>query len=98
MEENSHLEIEEKIKHILTSKLEVNPEILATSSSDTPLLGRGIGLDSMETLSLVAAIEKEFDIEIEDDDLTVDLFKSIGTLAEYVLQKIQRIEKPLDRR
>lgn len=37
---------------------------------------------------LVAAIEKEFDIEIKDDDLTVDLFKNIGTLAEYVLQKI----------
>jgi acyl carrier protein len=89
MEENSRSEIEEKIKHILISKLEVSSEILATSNSTTPLLGRGVGLDSMETLALVAAIEKEFDIEIGDSDLTVDLFKSIGTLAEYILQKIK---------
>lgn len=89
MEENSRSGIEAKIKHILISKLEVSSEVVATSNSTTPLLGRGIGLDSMETLTLVAAIEKEFDIEIGDEDLTVDLFKSIGTLADYVLQKIK---------
>jgi len=91
MEENSRSEIEEKIKRILISRLEVSSEILATSNSTTPLLGRGVGLDSMETLALVAAIEKEFDIEIGDSDLTVDLFKSIGTLAEYILQKIKEL-------
>jgi acyl carrier protein len=87
MVNNTRLEIEKIIKQILVSRLEVNPELISTSSSDTPLLGRGIGLDSMETLTLVAAIEKEFDIEIADDDLTVDLFKSIGSLAEYILQR-----------
>lgn len=81
-------EIESKIKEILISELEVNPAIITDSSSDTPLLGRGVGLDSMETLSLVAGIEKEFDIEIPDEDLTVELFKNIGILAEYVLKKI----------
>ena len=86
MRKNSHSEIEEKIKNILISKLDVKPETLTEGSSETPLLGRGVGLDSMETLSLVAAIEIEFDIEIPDDDLTVDLFKSIGTLAEYILR------------
>lgn len=90
MEKNSYSEIEEKIKRILISELGVNPTIIATSSPSTPLLGRGIGLDSMETLSLVAAVEREFDIEVADDDLTVELFKSIGTLAEYVLKKIRQ--------
>lgn len=85
------VEVEEKIKAILISELEIKPGILATSNSSTPLLGRGIGLDSVETLSLVAGIEKEFDIQIDDDDLKVDLFKNIGTLAEYVLKKL--IEK-----
>jgi acyl carrier protein len=84
---NLRLEIEERIKQILISGLDINPEIIAMSNPSTPLLGRGIGLDSMETLSLISAIEKEFDIEVADDDLTVDLFKNIGTLAEYILQK-----------
>ena len=89
MRKNSRLEVEAKIKRILISKLEVSPDILSTSNSSTPLLGRGIGLDSMETLALVAGIEKEFDIEIGDEDLTVDLFKTMGALAEYVSQKIK---------
>jgi acyl carrier protein len=88
MKEKLLSETEEKIKQILISDLEIEPSILATSDSSTPLLGRGIGLDSVETLTLVAGIEREFDIEIEDDDLTVELFNSIGTLAEYVSQKI----------
>ena len=91
MEEKLVVEVEEKIKAILISELEIKPSVLATCDSSTPLLGKGIGLDSVETLSLVAGIEKEFDIQIDDDDLTVDLFKNIGTLAEYVLKKM--IEK-----
>jgi acyl carrier protein len=87
MDDDARLAIEERIKHILISELGVSSNILAASDSNTPLLGRGIGLDSMETLVLVAGIEKEFDIQVDDADLTVDLFRTIGNLAEYVLQK-----------
>ena len=93
MEEKIRLEIEEKIKNILISELEINPSTLAACNSNTPLLGRGIGLNSIETLTLVAGIEEGFDIQVDDADLTVDLFRDIGTLAEYVLQKIT--ERPL---
>jgi acyl carrier protein len=88
MEENSRLEIEKRIIQILISDLEVDPAILSTIDSSTPLLGRGIGLNSVETLTLVAGIEESFDIQINDADLTKELFKSLGILAEYVLQKI----------
>ena len=88
MEENILLRTEEKIKQILISELEIKPSLLAEYNSSTPLLGRGIGLDSVETLTLVAGIEKEFDIQIDDADLTAELFKSLRTLTEYVLQKI----------
>jgi acyl carrier protein len=88
MEEKLSLDIEKKIIQILISDLEIDPTILSTVDSSTPLLGRGIGLDSVETLTLVAGIEEAFDIQIDDADLTVELFKSLGTLAEYVLQKI----------
>lgn len=89
MKEKLLLEIEERIKRILISELEVRPEVIATVDSDTPLLGRGVGLDSIETLALVAGIEHEFNIQVDDADLTLDLFRRIGILAEYVLQKIQ---------
>ena len=77
----------ETIKQILISDVEVDPAKVAETGLDTPLLGRGIGIDSMETLGLVAGIEREFDIEVPDEDLTADLFKTIGTLADYVVQR-----------
>ena len=88
LEQNRRTEIEERIKNILISALEVDPEALSKSNSSTPLLGRGIGLDSIEALALAAEVETVFDIQVDDADLTVDLFKNIGTLAQYVLGKI----------
>jgi len=88
MEGKSALEIEKKIIQILISDLEIDPALLSAVSSDTPLLGRGIGLNSVETLTLVAGIEGAFHIQIDDADLTTELFKSLGTLAEFVFHKI----------
>jgi acyl carrier protein len=88
MEQELPLGIERKIIRILISDLEIDPAILSTVNSNTPLLGLGIGLNSVETLTLVAGIEEAFDIQIDDADLTAELFKSLGTLAEFVLQKI----------
>lgn len=54
---------------------------------DEVLFGGGMDLDSMATLEIVAAIEEEFSITVEDDELTVELFDSVETLAEYVATK-----------
>jgi acyl carrier protein len=68
--------------------LKVNPAILETTDSTTPLLGRGIGLDSVEAMALVVSLEEEFGIAIPDNELTVDLFKSVSTLANYIAQAL----------
>jgi acyl carrier protein len=87
MREKSLLDIEEHVKHILISKLRVSSAIIAQITPVTPLLGHGIGLDSIETLTLTAAIEEEYNIEIYDKELTIDLFKDLRTFAQFILQK-----------
>ena len=79
--------IEQRIRDILVSQLDVDPEIAARSGPQTPLIGRGIGLDSLEAMALAVGIEDAFNIEIPDDDLTAELFQSIATLAHYVSRK-----------
>jgi acyl carrier protein len=76
--------IEARIKALLAARLQIAPDVVASSDAGTSLLGRGIGLDSMEALTLANALETEFGIAIPDDDLTVDLFATIGSVAEYV--------------
>ena len=80
----SPFDIETALKRVLHEELGIDAQMLAESDSSTPLLGRGIGLDSMETLSLVAGIEHEFAIQIKDEDLTAELFSTIGSLVRYV--------------
>jgi acyl carrier protein len=87
-ESPSAVEIGCKIRRILVSELDVDPDAVAASTAHTTLLGRGIGLDSMETLKLVAALEQEFGIHIQDSELTAHLFKDLGTLIEFVSRRI----------
>jgi acyl carrier protein len=89
MAETSVLAVEERIRRILLARLEVDPSVVAASASDTPLLGRGIGLDSIEALALVAELEEEFAIRVEDEELRLELFESLRTLAQYVLDRLR---------
>jgi acyl carrier protein len=80
-------DIEDEIRRILIDELGADAELLARSGSETPLLGRGIGLDSIEALALVTALEARFSVQIDDVDLTVTLFSTMSTLATYVARK-----------
>ena len=83
-----HIEVEKGVKDLLLAELQVSPELLAKSTSDTTLLGHGIGLDSVETMVLVVGLEQRFDISVPDSELTAALFENIGTLTDYVVRKI----------
>lgn len=77
-------EIQAIIKQLLIDDLQVDAAMLENATADTPLLGRGIGLDSVEAMRLALGLENAFDISIPDADLTVELFSSLGNLAAYV--------------
>lgn len=81
-------EIETRIKQILVDDLQVDAAVLENAEASTPLLGRGIGLDSVEAMRLGLGLENAFEISIPDADLNAALFASLGGLAEYVEQKI----------
>jgi acyl carrier protein len=83
-------DVEGRIKNLLISRLRISAEALAGSDGGTCLLGRGIGIDSIEALALAVAIEEEFDIEVDDGDLTRALFETIGSLADYVRRRTDR--------
>jgi acyl carrier protein len=80
-------DIEIEIRRILVDELGADAQLLARSGGETPLLGQGIGLDSIEALALVTALEQRFSLQIDDTDLTVALFSTMSTLAEYVARK-----------
>ncbi|MGP4056537.1 acyl carrier protein [Mycobacterium sp. 4D054] len=50
----------------------------------TPLFNSMPELHSMAVVALAVALEREFDLEIDDEDLTAEVFETVGTLAEFV--------------
>ncbi len=77
----------ENLKELIirTLRLEdVSPEDVVASE---PLFGEGLGLDSIDALELVVAIEREYQVEIPDAEVGRRAFASINALAEFVLEK-----------
>ena len=53
-------------------------------AAETLLLENLPELDSMAIVELVLALEERFGIEIDDAQITGELFESVGSLAEFV--------------
>ena len=58
-------------------------------ADDEVLFGGGMALDSIASLEIIAALEKEFGIEVPDEDLVPELFDSVATLTEYVASQLE---------
>ena len=56
-------------------------------TDDDSLLHDGV-IDSMGTLDVVMFLEETFDVVLEDEDLVMDNFATISTLAEFVESKL----------
>jgi acyl carrier protein len=54
----------------------------------TGLLGRGIGLDSVEVLQLVSAIEETWGLTIDDADLQREHFATLGTVVTFIQDRL----------
>ena len=46
-----------------------------------------LGLNSLFAMQLVAWVEKEFDIEVADEDLEVSNFNSVNAITDFVSRK-----------
>jgi acyl carrier protein len=53
----------------------------------TPLFGSIPELDSMAVLELATVLENEFEIVIDDEDFTGEVFETVGSLADFVEQR-----------
>jgi acyl carrier protein len=73
-----------RIKQLIVDSLHLEgmrPEMI---DDDTPLFGEGLGLDSVDALELVVALEKEFGIKIKSQEIGREVFSSVSTLSEFI--------------
>lgn len=75
------------IREILRSTLQLGDraDLLEASS---PLLGAIPEFDSMAVVTVLTMVEDEFGVSIDDDEVTADVFETVGDLADFVKQKV----------
>ena len=74
----------ERLKTIIIESLHLDGITPDMIGDDAQLFGGELGLDSVDALELVVALEKEFDVRIESDEATREAFASVNTLASFV--------------
>lgn len=78
------LETPDRIKRLIVDSLHlegIRPEMI---EDEAPLFGEGLGLDSVDALELVVALEKEFGIKIKSQEMGREVFSSVSSLAQFI--------------
>jgi len=75
-------DIEEKVKDIIAEELGVEREKVTPAAS----FMEDLGADSLDTVELVMAFEKEFDIDIPDEE--AEKLRTVGDALKYLHEKI----------
>ena len=72
------VELENKVKDIIAEELGVEREKLTNEAS----FMEDLGADSLDTVELVMAFEKEFDIDIPDEE--AEKLRTVGDALNYL--------------
>ncbi len=51
---------------------------------DAPLIGEGLGLDSIDTLELIVLLEREYSVNVPDVNTGREVFSSVRSMAHYI--------------
>jgi len=75
-------QLEEKVKDIIVEELGVEHDKLTAEAS----FMEDLGADSLDTVELVMAFEKEFDIDIPDEE--AEKLRTVGQALQYLHDKM----------
>lgn len=77
-----------ELKHLIVETLRLEDITPDDIIDDAPLFGDGLGLDSVDALEIVVALEKAYGVIIEDEEVGKKAFASIEVLADFIREKM----------
>lgn len=87
MEEKNLTDLKAEIKDLIIKTLNI-PDITAADIDDEiPLFGgeNTLGLDSIDAIELVMAVQRQFNVRIDDQNLAREVLKNVNTIAEFIV-------------
>lgn len=81
---SAEISTKERIKKVIIDSLGLEGMTPDDIGDDEPLFGDGLGLDSVDALELMVVLEKDFGVEIDDEELDPEVFASVSSLEKFV--------------
>jgi acyl carrier protein len=74
------------VKELFRTQLQMGDRAYALTE-DSPVIGAIPEFDSLAVVGLISAMEEQLGIEIDDDEISGELFETVGSLATYIDSK-----------
>ena len=85
---NNPAELKTQIKHLLVENLMLQTKA-EEIADDLPLFGPGsLGLDSVDALQLVVALDKNYGLKIPDPEAAKKILQSVNTIVAALEQHL----------
>lgn len=84
-------ELKADIKKMIIDTLNIQDIALEDIGDDLPLFGgeNTLGLDSIDAIELVMAVQREFKVRIDDQNLAREVLKDVNSIAEFIENKTE---------
>ncbi len=86
--EGTGMAVIEEVRQILRETLQLGARADSFDTT-TPLFGSVPEFDSMAVVTVVTALEERFDIFVEDDEISAEVFATVGSLVDFVARKLK---------
>jgi acyl carrier protein len=81
----SQTELERELKQLIVDALKLEDTAPEDIDSDEPLVGDGLGLDSIDILELAMAVHRRFGVKTgSDDSQNREVYGSVRSLAAFI--------------
>jgi len=77
----------DEVKLLIGEILQLGDRVQAFGP-ETPLLGSIPEFDSMAVVTLIHALEQQFEIQIADDEISAETFETVGKVYDLVCDKV----------
>jgi len=77
------------LKRLIIESLNLEGFTPERIEDDLPLFGEGLGLDSVDALELVLALERHFGLEVQPHEMDRAVFTSVETLGKFVAGRLE---------
>lgn len=79
-------ELIHRLKEQIIKQLKLDDKKPEDIGDHDPLFVEGLGLDSIDALELIVLLQQEYNIKLKNAEEGQDVFRSIDTMAGYILE------------